>query len=246
VPRPTPHTPLVTQADSGDRIKWDDCHPASAAMAVFRATGGKRNYTWRELRAALEKRGIKDVPNVSNPVNEPQAVQASIDVAPEVKALIRTIPTWDSVVSILKAGGGYVCLYWYDALPSRLVEAHSGTRQFGHASFAEFDGTNVLWYDPLRPKGSQPKTMTLAELKRLAHWGVQATNANARHPVGWCVKAAPVVVPPVVTPPVVTPPVDPCAPYKAEVVALKAENTRLTAELAAANKRIADAKLALG
>ena len=236
-----PHTPLVTQADSGDRIRWDDCHPASAAMAVFRATGGRRDFTWRELRAALERRGIHDVPNVTNPVNEAQAIQAAIDVAPEVRPLVRATPTWDSIVIILKAGGGYVCLYWYDALPPRLVEAHSGTRQFGHASYAEFDGTNVLWYDPLRPKGSQPKTMTLAELKRLARWGVQATDAK-RSPAGWVVKAAPVAP----APPVVAPAVDPCVPIKAEVVALKKENARLAAELTAANKRIADAKLALG
>lgn len=186
--RPQPPTPLVTQSDSGDMIRWDDCHPASTAMAVFRATKGKRKITWRQIRAAMEKRGIHDVPNVANPTNEPQNIVAALDVAPEIAGQIVTNPSWTWVKSNLIAGGGYVCLFWYDALPDKYVEKHSGARQYGHACYVESDGTQALWYDPLRPKGSNPKPMSWADLKRLAHWGTAKTNAKTARPVGWSVK----------------------------------------------------------
>lgn len=247
MPRPMPPTPLVTQTDSGDRIRWDDCHPACAAMALFRATRGAKSYTWRELRAALEKRGIHDVPNVSNPVNEPQAIQALIDVAPEVKGQIRPAPTWDSLLEILKAGGGYVCLFWMGALPPAYDPGHN-RGVGGHACYVELDGEIALWFDPLRPKGSEPKRMPLAELKRLAHWGLEPTNAKRRHPAGWAIKASPAPIeppkPPVINPP--KPPANPCASIEAELAQVKAEKAQLEEQLRTSNARIAAAKTALG
>lgn len=188
MPRPTPYTPLVTQSDSGDMTGWDDCHPSSTAMAIFRATLGARRFTWREVRAAMAKRGVVDRPNRADPTTEEQNIRAALDIAPEIKAQIVAVPTWTQVKRNLVAGGGYVCLYWYAAAPDRYIEKHSGRGQYGHAVFVESDGTQALWYDPLRPKGSRPKAMSWEDLKRLAHWGLGPTNARRPVPTGWIVR----------------------------------------------------------
>lgn len=186
--RPLPPTPLVTQADSGDLTHWDDCHPASTAMAIFRATKGAKHFTWREIRAAMEKRGIHDTPNHTDPTNQPQNIQAALDVAPEIKAQIVQFPTFTALKANLVAGGGFVITYWYAAAPKAYIEKHSGTGQFGHACYVESDGSQALWYDPLRPKGSEPKPMSWADLKRLALWGLGPTNANRTTAGGWMVR----------------------------------------------------------
>jgi hypothetical protein len=110
----------------------------------------------------------------------------------------------------------------------------------GHACYVELDGEIALWFDPLRPKGAEPKRMPLAELKRLAHWGLEATNAKRRHPAGWAVKAS--VAP--IEPP--KPPANPCASIEAELAQVKAEKAQLEEQLRTSNARIAAAKTALG
>lgn len=188
---------LVTQANSGDRTAWDDCGPSAAAMCIFRATGGAKRVSWREVRADGERLDAfaKDVPNVSNPTSIDGNIEVVYSLVP--KAKVHKFPEWAEAVRLLKAGGGMSLAYWYAAAPTRLHESHSGTGRFGHSVYVEaYDDTYALWYDPLRPQNAEPRQIRWDELKVLAHWGAKEANAHRGTVCGYVVEGAKPPVPP--------------------------------------------------
>ena len=187
MPRPLPLTKLVTQTDVKDLKHADDCGPATDAMLIFRGTSGRVNVGWRDVRAAMAKRGIKDVEGESNFTNVPQNIRAILDIAPELKGRLKEEPSWTKAQECLQAGGGLAILYYYAAAPKRLWSPLVSSGNFAHFAYVEAGVDGALLFDPMCRKGSQPGKISWDELQALATHGPREKAAGGTKTHGYLV-----------------------------------------------------------
>jgi hypothetical protein len=186
--RPLPQLKLVSQTDVKDLKHADDCGPSTSAMAIFRGTAGKVSVGWREVRAAMAKRGIVDKEGESNYTTVSQNIRAIKDIAPELKDALIENPSWAKVRENLEAGGGVGLAYYYAAAPKELWSPLVSSGTFQHFVYAEAGDQEALWYDPMYKVGAKPKQISWAELERLACWGLGEKSENNKKIIGFMVK----------------------------------------------------------
>ena len=186
--KPTPSLKLVSQTDVKDLNHADDCGPSTSAMAIFRGTAGKVSVGWREVRAAMAKRGIVDKEGESNYTTVSQNIRAMKDIAPELKDRLIENPSWAKVRENLEAGGGVGLAYYYAAAPKPLWSPLVSKGTFQHFVYVEAGDTQALWYDPMYKVGAKPKLISWSELERIACWGLNEKAANNKKIVGFMVQ----------------------------------------------------------
>lgn len=187
MPRPLPLTTLVTQTDVKDLKHADDCGPATDAMLIYRGTSGRRIIGWRDVRAAMAKRGIKDVEGESNFTNVPQNIRAILDIAPELKGRLKEEPSWTKARECLEAGGGLAILYYYGAAPKRLWSPLVSAGTFAHFAYVEAGVDGALLFDPMYRKGAKPGKISWDELQALATHGPREKAAGGTKTHGYMV-----------------------------------------------------------
>jgi len=185
--KPVPSLKLVSQTDVKDLNHADDCGPSTSAMAVFRGTAGKVSIGWRDIRAAVAKRGIIDKEGESNYTTVSQNIRAIKDVAPELKDRIVENPSWVKVRENLEAGGGVGLAYYYAAAPKPLWSPLVSKGTFQHFVYVEAGDAEALWYDPMYKVGAKPKLISWSELERIACWGLNEKAANNKKIIGFMV-----------------------------------------------------------
>ena len=185
--RPKPILKLVSQTDVKDIKHADDCGPSTSAMAVFRGTAGRIDIGWREIRAAMAKRGIVDKEGESNYTTVSQNIRAMKDVAPELKDRLVENPSWTKVRENLGAGGGVGLAYYYAAAPKAIWSPLVKSGTFQHFVYAEAGNVDALWYDPMYKVGAKPKSISWADLERLACWGLGTKSENNKKVIGFLV-----------------------------------------------------------
>lgn len=185
---PSPILKLVSQTDVKDLSHADDCGPSTSAMAVFRGTNGRVVVGWREIRAAMEKRGIVDKEGESNYTTVTQNIRAMKDVAPELKDRLIENPSWENVRENLEAGGGVGFAYYYAAAPKEIWSPLVGKGTFQHFVYAEAGDAEALWFDPMYKVGAKPKPISWADLERLACWGLGEKSEKNKKIIGFMVQ----------------------------------------------------------
>lgn len=185
--RPQPLLKLVSQTDVKDLKHADDCGPSTSAMAVFRGTAGRIDIGWRDIRAAMAKRGIVDVEGKSNYTTVSQNIRAMKDVAPELKDRLIENPSWAKVRENLEAGGGVGLAYYYAAAPKEIWSPLVSSGTFQHFAYAEAGDFEALWYDPMYKVGAKPKSISWGTLESLACWGLNEKSANNKKIIGFIV-----------------------------------------------------------
>ena len=191
MPRPLPLTKLVTQTDVKDLKHADDCGPATDAMLIYRGTAGRINIGWREVRAAMAKRGIVDKDGESNFTNVPQNIRAIVDLAPELETRLKEQPSWDKARACLEAGGGLAILYYYAAAPKRLWSPLVSAGTFAHFAYVEAGEDGALLFDPMYRKGANPGKIGWDELEALATHGPSERAAKGTKTHGYMVLPEP-------------------------------------------------------
>jgi hypothetical protein len=186
--RPVPQLKLVSQTDVKDLNHADDCGPSTSAMAIFRGTGGNVAIGWREVRAAMAKRGIVDKEGESNYTTVSQNIRAMRDIAPELKDRLVENPSWAKVRENLEAGGGVGLAYYYAAAPKAIWSPLVSKGTFQHFVYAEAGDAEALWYDPMYKVGAKPKPISWADLERLACWGLGTKSENNKKIIGFMVQ----------------------------------------------------------
>jgi len=194
VSRPQPLLKLVSQTDVKDIKHADDCGPSTSAMTIFRGTGGRVDIGWREVRAAMAKRGIVDKEGESNYTTVSQNIRAMRDIAPELKDRLIENPSWAKVRENLEAGGGVGLAYYYAAAPKAIWSPLVSTGAFQHFVYAEAGDAEALWYDPMYKVGAKPKPISWADLERLACWGLGEKPSNNKKIIGFIVLPPTIVV----------------------------------------------------
>jgi hypothetical protein len=187
VSRPLPLLKLVSQTDVKDIKHADDCGPSTSAMAIFRGTAGRIVVGWREVRAAMAKRGIVDKEGESNYTTVSQNIRAIKDIAPELKDRLIENPTWAKVRENLEAGGGVGLAYYYAAAPKEIWSPLVSTGAFQHFVYAEAGDFEALWYDPMYKVGAKPKSISWGTLESLACWGLGAKSQHNKKIIGFIV-----------------------------------------------------------
>jgi hypothetical protein len=162
MPRPRPPIKLVTQRNPGD-TKWDDCAPSCTAMLIRRG-GYSTRITWREVRYAMEVRGVHDRPDKADPTTPEQNARAFRDITGD--DVHKIYPKWEKLKSIIAAGGGAALSGDYAKLPpsARHKDYASQARaSFGHSVYVEDSDTPGSWllYDPLEKAASKPKLVPI-------------------------------------------------------------------------------------
>jgi hypothetical protein len=195
MPRPIPHLKLVSQTDVKDLKHADDCGPSTDAMILFRGTSGRVDVGWREVRAAMAKRGIVDKDGESNFTTVQENIRAIIDLAPELKGRIEERPTWAKTRACLEAGGGVAVLYYYGAAPRDIWSPLVKSGTFAHFAYAEAGDDGVLFYDPMLKVGANPKKISWETLELLTLWGVNEKASGAKKTSGFIVHPAQAIAP---------------------------------------------------
>jgi len=186
--KPVPTLKLVSQTDVKDLSHADDCGPSTSAMAIFRGTGGNVTVGWREVRAAMAKRGIVDKEGESNYTTVSQNIRAMRDIAPDLKDRLIENPSWAKVRENLEAGGGVGLAYYYAAAPKAIWSPLVSNGTFQHFVYAEAGDAEALWYDPMYKVGAKPKSISWADLERLACWGLGTKSENNKKIIGFMVQ----------------------------------------------------------
>ena len=185
--RPQPLLKLVSQTDVKDIKHADDCGPSTSAMAIFRGTGGRVDIGWREVRAAMAKRGIVDKEGESNYTTVSQNIRAMRDIAPDLKDRLIENPSWAKVRENLEAGGGVGLAYYYAAAPKAIWSPLVSTGAFQHFVYAEAGDFEALWFDPMYKVGAKPKSISWGTLESLACWGLGTKSENNKKIIGFIV-----------------------------------------------------------